>query len=47
MIVMNSLLSEPVPDDALEASIAEKFRDDKKAYELEARRVTKQYAMGK
>ena len=30
------LLAEPVPDDALESSIAEKFNNDRKAFELEA-----------
>jgi ubiquitin-protein ligase len=41
------LLSEPVPDDALEASIADKFNNDRKAFDLEAKKNTKQYAMGK
>jgi ubiquitin-protein ligase len=41
------LLSEPVPDDALEASIAEKYKTDRKAYDSEAKRFTKQYALGK
>ncbi|MBN6743424.1 hypothetical protein JKG47_23810, partial [Acidithiobacillus sp. MC6.1] len=41
------LLSEPVPDDALEASIAEKFKGDRKGFEAEAKRYTKMYATGK
>lgn len=41
------LLSEPVPDDALEGAIAEKFNSDRKAFDAEAKKYTKQYAMGK
>ena len=41
------LLAEPVPDDALEASIAEKFKSDRNAFNAEAKKYTKQYAMGK
>jgi len=38
------LLSEPVPDDAVEASAAEKFKNDRKAFDKEAREYTKKYA---
>jgi ubiquitin-conjugating enzyme E2 D/E len=41
------LLAEPVPDDALEASIAEKYKSDRGAFNAEAKKHTKQYAMGK
>jgi ubiquitin-protein ligase len=39
-----SLLSEPVPDDAVEAGAAEKFKNDRKAFDKEAREFTKKYA---
>lgn len=38
------LLSEPVPDDAVETSAAEKFKNDRKAFDKEARDYTKKYA---
>lgn len=41
------LLAEPVPDDALEASIADKYKNDRKEYNAEAKKYTKQYATGK
>lgn len=41
------LLAEPVPDDALEAAIAEKFKSDRKEFNQEAKKYTKQYATGK
>ncbi|KAG0649620.1 Ubiquitin-conjugating enzyme E2 14 [Hyphodiscus hymeniophilus] len=41
------LLSEPVPDDALESAIAEKFKSDRKDFNAEAKKYTKQYATGK
>jgi ubiquitin-protein ligase len=41
------LLSEPVPDDALEVSAAEKFKNNRKEFDQEAKKYTKQYATGK
>ena len=41
------LLKEPNPEDAVEAKIADMYRQDKPAYEKEARDWTKRYAMGK
>lgn len=41
------LLAEPVPDDALEAAIADKYKNDRKEYNMEAKKYTKQYATGK
>jgi ubiquitin-protein ligase len=41
------LLAEPVPDDALEAAIAEKYKGDRKEFNAEAKKYTKQFAMGK
>lgn len=35
---------EPNPDDAVEAKIAEQYRDDRAAYEKEAREWVKRYA---
>lgn len=37
---------EPNPDDAVEAKIADLYRQDRAAYEKEARDWTKRYAMG-
>jgi len=39
-----ALLIEPNPDDAVEASIAEQFKNDKAAFEKTAKAWTKQYA---
>jgi ubiquitin-conjugating enzyme E2 D/E len=47
LIATQNLLIEPVPDDALEASSAELFKNNRPAYEKEARKYTVQYAMGK
>ncbi|KAL2436303.1 Ubiquitin-conjugating enzyme E2 14 [Exophiala dermatitidis] len=41
------LLKEPNPDDAVEAKIAEQYRNDRAAFEKEAREWTKRYASGK
>lgn len=40
------LLKEPNPDDAVEAKIADLYRQDKVTYEKEAREWTKRYAIG-
>lgn len=39
-----NLLVEPVPDDAVETSAAEKFKNDRPAFDKEAREYTKKYA---
>ena len=39
--------AEPNPDDAVEAKIAEQYRDDRAGYEKEAREWVKRYASGK
>ncbi|KIW53358.1 hypothetical protein PV05_08938 [Exophiala xenobiotica] len=41
------LLKEPNPDDAVEAKIAEQYRDDRAGYEKEAKEWVKRYASGK
>jgi len=38
------LLAEPVPDDAVEASAAEKFKNNRKEFDREAKEYTKKYA---
>lgn len=38
---------EPDPDDAVEAKIADQYKQDKAGYEKEAKDWTKRYAMGK
>ena len=38
--------TEPNPDDAVEAKIADLYRQDRSAYEKEARDWTKRYATG-
>lgn len=40
------LLAEPMPDDAVEARIAEQFNTDRKGFEKVARDYTRQYATG-
>jgi len=45
LIAVQDLLREPVPDDALEASIADKYKTDRRAYDKEARDMTRKYAM--
>lgn len=39
--------TEPDPDDAVEAKIADQYKQDKAAYEKEAKEWTKRYATGK
>jgi ubiquitin-conjugating enzyme E2 D/E len=41
------LLSEPMPDDAVEGRIAEQYNTDRKSYEKTAREWTERYAKGK
>ena len=38
---------EPEPDDAVEAKIADQYRQDRLSYEKEAKEWTKRYAVGK
>jgi ubiquitin-protein ligase len=38
--------SEPLPDDAVEAKIADQYKTDRPGYEREAREWTKRYATG-
>lgn len=45
LVAVQDLLREPVPDDALEAGIAEKFKNDRKTYEREAKEGVKRWAM--
>jgi len=45
LIAVQDLLREPVPDDALEASIADKYKTDRRAYDKEARDMTRKYAV--
>lgn len=40
------LLAEPMPDDAVEARIAEQYRADRPRYEEVAREWTRKYAKG-
>ncbi|KAE9987590.1 hypothetical protein EG328_002231 [Venturia inaequalis] len=42
-----SLLIEPLPDDAIETSIAEQYKNKRSEWEKEARSWTKRYAGGK
>lgn len=44
LTAIQQLLLEPVPDDAVEQSAAQKFKEDKKAFDKEARDMTKKYA---
>lgn len=44
---IRQLLREPDPDDAIEAKIAEQYKDDKPGYEKEAKDWTRRYASGK
>jgi len=44
LIATQQLLAEPVPDDAVEMSAAEKFKNDRKTFDKEAREWTKKYA---
>lgn len=45
LMAVQDLLREPVPDDALETGAAEKYKNDRKAYDKEAKDYTKRYAM--
>lgn len=47
LIVARDLLREPLADDAVEARIADEFRNDRAAWEKEAREWTKRYAVKK
>jgi len=38
------LLVEPVPDDAVETSAAEKYKNDRKGFEKEVKEYVKKYA---
>jgi len=40
-------VAEPDPDDAVEAKIADQYKQDRAGYEKEAREWTKRYALGK
>ncbi|KAH8652688.1 ubiquitin conjugating enzyme [Tricladium varicosporioides] len=44
LMATRQLLSEPVPDDAVEMSAAEKFKNDRGAFDKEAKEWTKKYA---
>lgn len=44
---VRQLLAEPQPDDPLETSIAEEYRNDRQAYESKAREYVAKYAKGK
>ncbi|KAH7336686.1 putative ubiquitin-conjugating enzyme E2 14 [Rhexocercosporidium sp. MPI-PUGE-AT-0058] len=41
------LMMEPVPDDAVEQGAAQKFKEDRKQFDKEARDYTEKYAKGK
>ena len=45
--LIRALLVEPDVDDAVETSIAEQMKSDKKAFEKQAREWVKKYANGK
>lgn len=38
------LLVEPIPDDAVETGAAEKYKNNRKEFDKEARDITKKYA---
>ena len=44
LVAVQDLLREPVPDDALEASIADKYKNDRATFEKEAKEAVKRYA---
>ncbi|MCJ1480579.1 hypothetical protein MMC06_000734 [Schaereria dolodes] len=46
VIFARQLLSEPMPDDAVELSIANEYKVDKKEFVKKAKQWTKMYAMG-
>ena len=47
LVFAQQLLVEPMPEDAVEAGIAQEMREDRGAWEKKARAWTKLYAMGK
>ncbi|SZF01304.1 unnamed protein product [Blumeria hordei] len=44
LIATQQLLVEPLPDDAIETEVAEKYKHDRKAFEAEAKKYTQKYA---
>ena len=44
LVAVQDLLREPVPDDALEASIADKYKNDRAGFEKDAKEAVKRYA---
>ena len=44
LLFARSLLSEPLPDDAVEAGIAREYKDSRKEFLKTAKNWTKQYA---
>ncbi|CAD6499816.1 BgTH12-07886, partial [Blumeria graminis f. sp. triticale] len=44
LIATQQLLVEPLPDDAIETEVAEKYKHDRKAFEAEATKYTQKYA---
>lgn len=44
LTAVQQLLVEPVPDDAVEAAAGEKFKNNRKEFDKEAREYTKKYA---
>jgi len=44
LTAVQQLLVEPVPDDAVEASAGEKFKNNRKEFDKEAKEYTKKYA---
>lgn len=44
LTAIQQLLLEPVPDDAVEQGAAQKFKEDRKAFDKEAKEMTKKYA---
>ena len=46
VIFARQLLSEPMPDDAVEGAIGNEYREDRKEFVKKAKQWTKQYAMG-
>ncbi|CAG0916533.1 unnamed protein product [Notodromas monacha] len=47
LLSLSSLMSDPNPDDPLVPSIAKQFKKNRKAFNKEAVKWTKKYAMGK
>jgi len=44
LMATQQLLAEPVPDDAVEMSAAEKYKNDRATFNKEAKEYTKKYA---